>query len=54
MQAPANSIPPTEQQRRSGRWKLLAVLAVCTLVASLFFPGRAALKKQSEALAQPA
>ncbi len=33
---------------------ILAVLAVCTLVASLFFPGRAALKKQSEALAQPA
>ena len=29
MQAPANSSPPTEQQRRNGRWKLLAVLAVC-------------------------
>ena len=29
MQAPANKLPPTEQQRRNGRWKLLAVLAVC-------------------------
>ena len=29
---------------------LLAVLATCTLVASLFFPGRAALKRQSAAI----
>jgi len=29
VQAPANKLPPTEQQRRNGRWKLLAVLAVC-------------------------
>ena len=33
---------------------ILAVMATLTLIASLFFPGRAALKKQSEALAQPA
>ncbi len=33
---------------------LLGVMAAVTLVASFFFPGRAALKKQSAAFAQPA
>ena len=33
---------------------LLAAMAACTLVASFFFPSRAALKQQSAASAQPA
>jgi hypothetical protein len=33
---------------------LLSAMAALTLLASLFFPGRAALKRQSTELAQPA